>query len=126
MALLLIFGATALALAAVGIYGVIAYAVAEREAEVATRLALGASPRDVFRLMMSTGQRLALAGIALGLAIAYAVGRVVAANVYGMRADDPVVLAGATAVVCAVTILAIAIPALRASRLSPSLALRSK
>jgi predicted permease len=126
MALLVIFGATALTLAAVGIYGVIAYAVAEREAEVATRLALGASPRDVFWLMMSTGQRLALAGIAVGLAIAYMVGHVVAASVYGMRADDLVVLAGATAVVCAVTILAIAIPALRASRLSPSLALRSK
>ncbi|HEX3703034.1 MAG TPA: ABC transporter permease [Vicinamibacterales bacterium] len=126
MALLVIFGATALTLAAVGIYGVIAYAVAEREAEVATRLAVGASPRDVFRLMMSTGQRLAVAGIALGLTIAYAVGRVVAASVYGMRPDDPIVLAGAAALVCAVTILAIAIPAHRASRLSPSLALRSK
>ncbi len=85
-----------------------------------------ASPRDVFRLMMSTGQRLAVAGIALGLAIAYAVGRVVAASVYEMRPDDPIVLAGAAAVVCGVTILAIAIPALRASHLSPSRALRSK
>jgi putative ABC transport system permease protein len=126
MTLLVIFGATALTLAAVGIYGVIAYAVAEREAEVATRLALGASPRDVFRLMMSTGQRLAIAGVVAGLAIAYAVGRVVAASVYEMRADNPVVLSGATALVCGVTIVAIAIPALRASCLSPSLALRSK
>jgi len=76
--------------------------------------------------MMSMGQRLAVAGIVVGLAIAYAVGRIVAASVYGMRPDDPVILAGATAVVCAVTVLAIAIPARRASRLSPSIALRSK
>ncbi len=126
MTLMLLFGATALALAAVGIYGVIAYAAAERETEAATRLALGASPWTVFRLMMSAGQRLAVGGIALGLAAAYAAGRIVVSSVYEMRAGDPLVLLAATAIVGGVTILATAIPAVRASRLDPIHALRSK
>ena len=71
MTLMLIFGATALALAAIGIYGVIAYVAAQRSGELATRIALGASCRQVFWLMMGAGQRLAVAGLLVGLAIAY-------------------------------------------------------
>jgi putative ABC transport system permease protein len=126
MTLMLIFGATALALAAVGIYGVIAYAAAQRSGEIATRIALGASERHVFWLMMSAGQRLALAGLLLGLGAAYAGGRVVASWVFEMRAADPVVLMAASAIVAAVTCGATMIPAVRASKLDPVRALRSE
>jgi putative ABC transport system permease protein len=124
MTLMLVFGATALVLAAVGIYGVIAYASAQRLGEIATRLALGATPKQVFWLLMIRGQWLALVGIAVGLAAAYAGGRAVASLVYGTRAADPLVLATATLVVAAITFVATAIPATRASRTDPALALR--
>ncbi len=126
MTLMLIFGATALALAAIGIYGVIAYAAAQRSGEIATRIALGASGRHVFWLMMSAGQWLALAGLLIGLAVAYAGGRVVASSVYEMRAADPVVLIAACALVAGVTFAATMIPAIRATRLDPVRALRSE
>lgn len=126
MTLMLIFGVTALALAAIGIYGVIAYAAAQRSGEIATRIALGASARHVFWLMMSAGQRLALAGLFLGLAAAYAAGRAVASSVFEMRAADPVVLIAASAIVAGVTFAATTVPAIRASRLDPVRALRSE
>jgi putative ABC transport system permease protein len=126
MTLMLLFGAIALTLASVGIYGVIAYVSAQRIGEIATRLALGASPADVFWLMMRRGQQLAIAGVVVGLGAAYAGGRAVAGTVYGIRASDPVVLASATAVVALITIVATAIPAIRASRVNPITALRSE
>jgi putative ABC transport system permease protein len=124
MTLMLIFGATALVLAAVGIYGVIAYASAQRLGEIATRLALGASPSQVFWLLMRRGQWLATAGVFIGLASAYAGGRTVASLVYGIRAADPLVLAIATAAVILISWVATAIPARRAARIDPILALR--
>ena len=124
MTLMLIFGATALVLAAVGIYGVIAYASAQRLGEIATRLALGATPMQVFWLLMRRGQGLAGVGVVLGLAAAYAGGRTVASLVYGIHASDPIVLVSATFVVAAITFVATAIPAHRASRTDPILALR--
>jgi putative ABC transport system permease protein len=124
MTLMLLFGATALVLAAVGIYGVIAYASAQRQGEIATRLALGATPNQVFWLMMGRGQWLAAAGVAIGLTAAYAGGRAVASAVYGIHASDPIVLATATVVVVAITWVATAIPARRAARIDPVLALR--
>jgi putative ABC transport system permease protein len=126
MTLMLIFGATAVALAAIGIYGVIAYAATQRSGEIATRLALGASGRHVFWLMLGAAQRLAIGGLLLGLAIAYAGGRVVASSVFAMRAADPVVLTAAAAIVAAVTGLATIIPALRATGVDPVRALRSE
>ncbi|HEX5474135.1 MAG TPA: ADOP family duplicated permease [Vicinamibacterales bacterium] len=126
MTLMLVFGATALVLGAIGIYGVIAYAVGQRRGEIATRMALGASRWDVFRLLIGSGERLGLAGLIVGVAIAYAGGRLVATSVFAMRASDPLVLAGALLAVAAVTLAAIAIPALRASRLDPAIALRSE
>jgi putative ABC transport system permease protein len=126
MTLLLIFGTTALVLAAVGIYGVIAYASAQRLGEIATRLALGATPGQVFWLLMRRGQWLALAGVCIGLGAAYAVGRAAASLVYGLRASDPFVLATATFVVVAIAWVATAIPANRASRTDPILALRGE
>jgi putative ABC transport system permease protein len=126
MTLMMIFGATALVLAAVGIYGVIAYAAAQRRAEVATRIALGASNADVFLLMTRHGQRLAAVGTIIGLAAAYAGGRIVGSNVYAMRAADPFILATAAAAVLIITALATVIPALRATRIDPTLVLRGE
>lgn len=124
MTLMLVFGATALALAAIGLYGVIAYAAAQRRAELATRMALGASGRQVFWLMISAGQRLLAIGIVLGLALAYAGGRIVSGSVFAMRAFDPVVLLTAGALVAVVAWFATMIPAIRASRQDPVSALR--
>jgi putative ABC transport system permease protein len=126
MALMLVFGAMALALAAIGIYGVIAYAVEQRRTELATRIALGAPSGHVFRMLLSTGQQLALIGVVIGLAAAYAGGRVVASYLYAMRAADPIVLITAAAIVALVTIAATMIPAVRGSRVDPVRALRAE
>ncbi|MEO8681068.1 MAG: ADOP family duplicated permease, partial [Vicinamibacterales bacterium] len=126
MTLMLIFGALALVLAAIGIYGVIAYASTQRREEFATRLALGASAGGVFRLVLGSGQRLAIAGVLLGLAGAYAGGRLVASRVYAMRAADPLVLLAAAVIVAVVALVATIVPALRASRIDPIRALRGE
>jgi putative ABC transport system permease protein len=120
MTLMLIFGAVAIVLAAVGIYGVVAYAVSQRRGEMSTRLALGATPGAVFWLVMKHGATIGLAGIAIGLGISYLSGRIVASQIYAVRASDPLMLGGAIAIVAAITALATAIPAWRASRLQPS------
>jgi predicted permease len=125
MTLMLIFGALALLLAAIGIYGVIDYASAQRRQEFATRLALGASAGRVFGLVMRSGQRLAIAGIVIGVAGAYAGGRLVASRVYAMRASDPIVLIAAAVIVAAVALVATVVPALRASHTDPVRALRA-
>ncbi len=124
MTLMLLFGAAAVALAAVGIYGVIAYAASQRSNEVATRLALGATPGSVFLLMLKQGRTLALIGTAIGVTVAYVAGRVVSSNLYQVNASDPMILGGATVVVLAIALLATTIPAFRASRLDPAKVLR--
>ena len=95
MTLMLIFGGVAVLLAAVGIYGVVAYAVSQRRDEMATRLALGATPGSVFWLVMSQGAMLALAGTAIGLVVAYLSGQIVASQIYAIRASDPLMLGAA-------------------------------
>jgi predicted permease len=120
MTLMLIFGASAILLAAVGIYGVVAYAVSQRRGEMATRLALGATPGSVFLLVMKQGALLALIGTAIGLGIAYLSGRIVASQIYAIRASDPLMLGAAIALVAGITAVATMIPAWRASRLAPS------
>jgi putative ABC transport system permease protein len=99
MMLMLVFGATALALAGVGIYGVIAYATSQRRGEVATRLALGATQGNVFWLVRKQGQILTVVGTAIGLAASYAAGRFIASRLYEVSASDPMILIGATLVV---------------------------
>jgi putative ABC transport system permease protein len=126
MTLMVIFGATALALAGVGIYGVIAYAAAQRTGELATRIALGASQGQIFRMLMTAGGRLVAVGLLAGLAAAYTAGSLVASFVFEMRATDPIVLAIAGAVVAAMSAIATMMPAFKASRLSPVHALRPK
>jgi ABC-type antimicrobial peptide transport system permease subunit len=120
MTLMLIFGVVAILLAAVGIYGVVAYAVSERRAEMATRLALGATPGSVFVLVMKQGALLALMGTGIGLFVAYLSGRIVARQIYAIRASDPLMLGAAIVLVAGITALATMIPAWRASRLAPS------
>jgi ABC-type antimicrobial peptide transport system permease subunit len=120
MTLMLIFGSVAIVLAAVGIYGVVAYGVSQRRGEMATRLALGATPGSVFLLVMRQGALLAAIGTAIGLLIAYLSGRVVASQIYAIRASDPLMLGAAIVLVAGITALATTIPAWRASRLAPS------
>jgi putative ABC transport system permease protein len=120
MTLMLIFGGVAIVLAAVGIYGVVAYAVSQRKGEMATRLALGATPGSVFLLVMKHGALLALVGVVVGLAVAYLSGRVVSSRIYAIPASDPLMLSLAIVLVAAITSVATMIPAWRASRLAPS------
>ncbi|MFI5179054.1 MAG: ABC transporter permease [Vicinamibacterales bacterium] len=124
MTLMLIFGGAAVALAAVGIYGVIAYATAQRRGEVATRLALGATSWNVFWLVLRQGHLLTGAGAVLGLGIAYLAGRFVSSRLYAVRASDPLILAAATAIVVGIAVLATVWPAYRAARLDPARVLR--
>jgi ABC-type antimicrobial peptide transport system permease subunit len=124
MTLMLWFGAAAVALAAVGVYGVIAYGASQRRNEVATRLALGATPGDVFWLVLKQGRTLAIVGAAIGVTVAYLSGRVISSRLYNVQASDPVVLIGATVFVIAMAAIATTVPAIRASRLKPSAVLR--
>jgi len=124
MTLMLLFAGAALTLAAIGIYGVISYASAQRMGEVATRMALGATPSNVFWLMMNQGRMLAVLGTVLGVSAAYAAGRSSSSLLYEVRASDPLVLTSATVLVVGITILSIVIPARRASRIDPSRVLR--
>ena len=125
MTLMLVFGAMAVTLAAIGIYGVIAYASAERSREFATRMALGASSSNVFWLLAGQARVLAVVGGVLGVATAYATGRLASSWLYEVRASDPVILAGAFVIVVAVTAFATVIPARRVSRTDPANALRA-
>jgi predicted permease len=124
MTLMLLFGGAAVALAAVGIYGVIAYAAAQRRGEVATRLALGATPLKVFWLVLKHGYLLTGVGAVIGLAGAYVSGRFVSSRLYAVRASDPLILGAATAVVVFIALLATVWPAYRAARLDPARVLR--
>jgi putative ABC transport system permease protein len=120
MTLMLIFGGVAIVLAAVGIYGVVAYAVSQRRGEMATRLALGATPGSVFWLVMRQGATLGLIGTMIGIGIAFLSGQIVASQIYAIRASDPLMLGAAIAIVAGITAVATMIPAWRASRLKPS------
>jgi len=124
MQLMLVFGAAALVLAAVGIYGVIAFAASTRRDEVATRLALGATPGSIFLLVLRQGRMLAIVGSLLGLLAAYLTGHVVATRLYGIQPSEPLILTFATIAVALLALTATAIPAIRASRLNPSTVLR--
>jgi len=126
MTLMLLFGGVAVLLAAVGIYGVVAYATAERRSEVATRLALGASQMSVFGLVLRQGCILAAIGTVIGLGIAYLGGRVISNRIYAVSAYDPLILGGAVLIVSVIAVVATTIPAFRASRLDPARALRAE
>jgi predicted permease len=124
MWLMTVFGAAALALAAIGIYGLIAYSVEQRNQEIGIRLALGATPGQVKQMVVSQGMRLVVVGLVLGVAAAAAFGKVVASLLYGVSPWDPITLVGAPLVLAAVAFLATWLPARRASRVDPMEALR--
>jgi putative ABC transport system permease protein len=123
MMLATLFGAIALFLAAVGIYGVLAYQVAQRRKEIGIRMALGSDGRRIFSLIVSEGLWLLGLGIGAGLAGAFAIRRVMETQLFGVQPMDPVVLALVTGVLGVVALLACAVPARRAARIDPLIAL---
>jgi len=120
-----IFSGIALLLAAVGIYGVLAYSVAQRRREIGVRLALGAQPEQILRQFLGLGFRLLAIGLPLGLIGAAMAGRAMAGLLFGIGPANPFVLAGTAAVLAAVAVLACLLPARRAALVSPAEALRS-
>jgi ABC-type antimicrobial peptide transport system permease subunit len=120
------FGALALALAAVGLYAVIAFAVAQRTREIGVRIALGAASRDVLRLIVGEGVRVTLFGVALGMAIAMAGSNKIATLLFNESPRDPAVYGLVAATLVIVGILASALPAARAARVDPNVALRDE
>jgi len=124
MLLIAVFAAVAVALAVVGIYGVMAYTVAQRTREIGVRVALGAGARDIYGLIVGRGMALAGAGVALGLAASFAVTRVMKSLLYGVDAADPAIFASVALLLSAVALLACYLPARRAARVDPAVALR--
>jgi putative ABC transport system permease protein len=122
--LLTIFAVLALVLAAIGIYGVIAYSVVQRTREIGIRMALGAIRTDVLHLILRQGVRIGLLGLALGMAGAYLATRMLASMLFGVNPHDPLVFLGVAASILIVVLLASYIPARRATRVDPLVALR--
>ena len=119
-----IFGLLALALASVGLYGILAYSVSTRQREIGVRMALGASRSDVLRLVLRQGMMVVGIGVGLGLAISLLVGRGFSRMLFGLSPADPLSLMGASAVLLFAAVLACCLPAIAASRMDPMQALR--
>jgi ABC-type antimicrobial peptide transport system permease subunit len=121
-----LFGALALVLASIGLFGLMSYAVARRTSEIGIRMALGARPSTILSLVMTEAMRLALMGIGVGLVLAFAAGRFIRTYLFGLSPTDAVSIGGAVALMVAVTAIAAFLPARRASVVDPLVALRSE
>jgi putative ABC transport system permease protein len=124
MTLLTIFAGVALLLAAIGVYGLMAYSVQQRTQEIGVRMALGAGPHQVRRMVVIQGMQLALVGIILGIVSSLALARLMKSMLYGVKSWDPVTIVVVTILLSSVTLLAAYLPAKRASRVDPMVALR--
>jgi len=122
--LLAIFASVALLLAAVGVYGLVAYSVSQRTREIGLRAALGAGAKDILSLIAQQGLGLTLSGVSLGLALAALLTPAMRGLLYGVSARDPLVLGGLTVFMAVVSLAATIHPALRATRMTPAEALR--
>jgi putative ABC transport system permease protein len=124
MLLITIFAVVAMVLASVGIYGVISYSVSQRTHEIGVRIALGAQPRDIFKMVVGQGMKLALAGVGVGLVFAFVSTRVMVSLLYGVQATDPLTFVAIPAALTAVVIMSSYIPARRATKVDPMISLR--
>jgi ABC-type antimicrobial peptide transport system permease subunit len=113
-----------LTLATVGIYGVISYAVSQRTREIGVRMALGANPGDVLRLILGEGLKLVLAGAAFGIVVALLATRFISKMIYGVSATDPLIFLSVVTLLVVVSLAACYVPARRAMRVDPMIALR--
>jgi putative ABC transport system permease protein len=119
-----LFALAALALAAVGLYGVVAFSVTRRTPEIGIRMALGAQRKDVLRLIVGEGAQLVVAGVAIGIAVSLLITRLLSSLLFGVSATDPLTFAGVALLISLVALLASYLPARRAVRLDPNTALR--
>ena len=126
LSVLALFAGAAMLLAAIGVYGVVAYSVAQRTHEIGVRMALGARARSVQQLVVTQGARLALLAVALGVPVSLAVARVLGSLLYGVAPTDPVTHVAAATAVFALALVASWVPAWRASRIDPMIALRAE
>ena len=126
MWLMTVFGGSALLLAAIGIYGLMAYSVEQRTQEIGIRLALGAPATSVKNMVVRQGMALALVGVVVGLGSAYLLSRFVSSFLFGVTPRDPLVFVAVPLVLSAVALLAVWLPARRASRIDPIIALRAE
>jgi len=126
MWLLGIFAGVALLLASIGIYGAVAYTVEQRTGEIGVRMALGAQTFDVLRLVVNQGMRPVIIGLAIGVAAAFALGRLISTQLYQVSAHNPALLAGATLLLAVTALVACLLPARRATLVDPVQALRTE
>ena len=124
MWLLGVFAGVALLLASIGIYGAVAYAVAQRTGEIGVRMALGAQTRDVLRLILHQGMKPVLSGLAIGIIATFALSRLLTTQLYQVSAHNPALLGGATVLLALTAFIACLVPARRATRVDPMVALR--